>query len=121
MHESLADALIPGGPLPNGVVAPAGSTTPVPARLTALLAMPDMAALAAELEGLGDIAGVERRHPKAFARLVTEALAAYYEAPQVLAAFGWPATPPHPAGYPLEPFDPALLDPVRRREAFWRR
>ena len=121
MHESLADALIPGGTLPNGVVAPAGSMTLVPARLAALLAMPDMAALAAELEYLGDIAGVERRQPKAFARLVAAALTAYYEAPQVLAAFGWPATPPHPGGYPLEPFDSTLLEPVRRREAFWRR
>jgi hypothetical protein len=44
----------------------------------------------------------------------------YYEHPTVLEALGLEARPPHPLGHSLEPGDPALLDPVRRRPRFYR-
>ena len=45
---------------------------------------------------------------------------AYYQDPRVLAALGREPRPPFPKGYELPPFDPALLEPVRRRAPFYR-
>jgi hypothetical protein len=50
----------------------------------------------------------------------SDLLTDYYSHPKVLEAFGWPRTPPQPAGYTLEPFDEALLTPVKSRKPFWR-
>ena len=47
-------------------------------------------------------------------------LAAYYCHPAVVAAFGWRSDPPQPKGHELEPFDDALLAPVKARKPFWR-
>jgi hypothetical protein len=40
---------------------------------------------------------------------------AYYQQPQVVAALGMDARPPHPGGYEMPPNDLSLLDAVRRR------
>jgi len=40
--------------------------------------------------------------------------------PRVLEALGHEARPPFPTGYVLEPFDAALLDPVRARPKRYR-
>jgi hypothetical protein len=45
---------------------------------------------------------------------------AYYQHPRVLEALGREARPPHPEGYEIEPFDPSLLEPVRRRPKLYR-
>jgi hypothetical protein len=39
----------------------------------------------------------------------------YYREPRVVEALGLEARAPHPEGYPMEPDDWSLLDPVRRR------
>jgi len=45
---------------------------------------------------------------------------AYYQHARVLEALGMEARPPHPKGYEIEPFDPILLEPVRRRPKLYR-
>jgi hypothetical protein len=45
---------------------------------------------------------------------------AYYRNARVLQAFGLEPRPPHPKGYEMEPDDPALLEPVRRRPKLYR-
>ena len=44
----------------------------------------------------------------------------YYEHPSVVEALGLEPRPPHPLGYPLEPGDLSLLDPVRQRPKLYR-
>lgn len=44
----------------------------------------------------------------------------FYKHPRILAHYGLEARPPHPKGYEIEPFDPSLLDPVRRRGPIYR-
>lgn len=41
---------------------------------------------------------------------------AYYQHPRVLEGLGREARPPFPKGYAMAPFDPALLEPVRKRK-----
>ena len=45
---------------------------------------------------------------------------AYYQQPQVTAALGLDARPPHPQGYQMPPNDLSLLDVVRRRPKGYR-
>jgi hypothetical protein len=121
----LVDTLIPGGALPNGVVAPRASKTPTLARARTMLSLQDMLPLGAAIEALAvidetSLRSVESQHGAAFARLVSAVLAAYYEEAEVLESFGWRGTPPHPGGYPLAAFEDQLLDPVRERMPFWR-
>ena len=63
--------------------------------------------------------------PRAFASVINMAYTAYYTDPRVLHALqartGYQATPPQPGGYPLDEFDPALLERVRTRPPLWRR
>ena len=47
-------------------------------------------------------------------------LAAYYRDNRVLRALGHEARAPFPKGHEVEPGDWSLLDPVKRRAAFWR-
>jgi hypothetical protein len=98
------------------------------------LVVPGLAALAAIVRARGaarlaDLAPADRR--AALAALAAEAPAllptlafvafiAYYQDPRVLAALGREPRPPFPKGYELAPFDPALLEPVRRRAPFYR-
>jgi len=44
----------------------------------------------------------------------------YYQSRRVVEALGLEPRPPHPKGYPMEPSDPTLLDPVRRRGRLFR-
>ena len=48
-------------------------------------------------------------------------LAAYYRDDRVLRALGHEARAPFPQGHVVEQGDWGLLDPVKRREPFWRR
>jgi hypothetical protein len=79
--------------------------------------------------GLADLARADRL--AALAELGAEAPAflptltflsyvSYYQDPRVLAALGHEPRPPFPKGYELPPGDFALLDPVRRRDPFYR-
>src|SRR5262245_58409501 len=54
------------------------------------------------------------------ASLLMATYVGYYQHPRVLEALGHEARPPFPDGYVLEPFDPALLDPVRARPKRYR-
>lgn len=101
---ALLDAIVPGGALPNGVTAPPGRCVLEKVRAD-LLAHPATASI--------DVADPP-------ASLVTLVLSAYYQSPEVVAAFGWPARPPQPAGHALPAFDERLLEPVRRRGPIWR-
>jgi hypothetical protein len=47
-------------------------------------------------------------------------LSAYYRDDRVLRALGHEARAPFPKGHEVEQGDWSLLDPVKRREAFWR-
>ena len=67
---------------------------------------------------------LEAAEPRRFATIVNLAYNAYYVQPDVLALIqsesGFTARPPQPLGYELEPFDPAVLAVVARRQPFWR-
>jgi hypothetical protein len=67
---------------------------------------------------------LEQKEPVAFWTLINMAYTAYYTHPDVLAGVsertGYNPGPPQPRGYALEPFDEALLDPVRRMNPSWR-
>ncbi len=78
----------------------------------------DSGARAALLQSL------ERSRPEEFRRFLEAALGAYYQAPAVLAAFGWRSEPPMPRGHlPAGDDQPVLglLDAVRARGPIWRR
>ncbi len=67
---------------------------------------------------------LERSAPERFRSLLDRVLAAYYQDPAVLAAFGWRDEPPMPRGHTLPGEDAAtlrLLDQVRARGPIWRR
>ena len=69
---------------------------------------------------IGFLEAVQREQPEGFLALVTATLAHYYAQPQILAALGWPARPPQPAGHTLLPFDETLLVSVKARGPIWR-
>jgi hypothetical protein len=45
---------------------------------------------------------------------------AYYGDPRVHGRVSWRGGPLQPDGFPLQPFDPEILQTVRRRRPFWR-
>jgi hypothetical protein len=53
--------------------------------------------------------------------LIFHTYLAYYQQAPVLEGLGVPPRPPFPEGYAVAPTDESLLDPVRRREPFYRR
>lgn len=71
----------------------------------------------ARLEVLNETAA---RAPAFLPGLVAQTIVAYYQVDRVREALGFEARPPYPQGYPVEPTDFAILDPVRRREPFFR-
>lgn len=67
---------------------------------------------------------LQQSRPEAFRRFLEAVLAAYCQAPAVLAAFGWRSEPPMPRGHLPAGDDQAalgLLDAVRARGPIWRR
>jgi hypothetical protein len=69
------------------------------------------------------LARLESDDPSAFRIWATPLLVAYYDHPAVLAAMGWRAEPPQPAGHAMPPTDRATeerLAKVARRSALWR-
>ena len=67
---------------------------------------------------------VEQLHMVAFDRFVNFTYRGYYTNALVLAylesTVGYPARPPSPLGYAMEPWDPTVLDRQRQRAPFWR-
>lgn len=126
LARALADALLPGGPLPNGVVAPpAGSVLdaavlegwhaahPVPLDGDAFLAAGEEAR--AEI-----LRGLERAEPTRFGAMVAALIALATAHPAMLEAFGWRAAPPQPEGHMVPAGDLAALERVRARGPIWR-
>jgi hypothetical protein len=74
----------------------------------------DFADLAADQkeEALG---ALEIAEPGLVAGLLLPLYVAYYQHPRVLAGLGLEVRPPFPEGWELAPFDPALVEGVRRR------
>lgn len=66
------------------------------------------------------IAQVVEAEPGLVPSLAFPTYVAYYEHPRVLVALGREPRPPHPGGYEIEPFDPSLLENVRRRARLYR-
>lgn len=68
---------------------------------------------------------LEAREPDGFGRLVEAAYLAYYTHARVREVIerltDYPARPPQPLGYALDPFDDALLARQRARPQFWRK
>lgn len=65
---------------------------------------------------------VESAEPDAFTALVTQTFNVYYTSPEVRRAVGFTPENPQPDGFTdVRPFDPDLLDGVRRRNRTWRR
>ena len=68
--------------------------------------------------------GVEASIPETFGAVLRHVYNAYWSnqtVREVLEAVeGYPARPPHYAGYDLEPFDPETLAVQRKRAPFWR-
>ena len=56
---------------------------------------------------------IEAERRESFNVLLRVVYNGYYSSGQVLEAIGW--SPPDESGYQLEPFDPGLLDNVRKR------
>jgi hypothetical protein len=78
---------------------------------------------ASAAERVAALRGVEQAAPEEFRRFLDRVLAAYYQAPDVLASFGWRSEAPQPLGHSLAKDDGetlALLDQVRKRGALWR-
>ena len=46
---------------------------------------------------------------------------AYYSDPRVQERVGWRGGPLQPQGFPLAPFNPEILQTIRKREPFWRK
>lgn len=75
-------------------------------------------------ERIAILRALEAAEPAAFRALLDAALAAYYQAPAILAAFNWRSAPPMPRGHDPQGDDAAtlrLLDAVRARGEIWRR
>lgn len=87
------------------------------------LAGRDTFLMAAPADRVAQLRIVETNVPDAFKALLAEALAAYYEAPPVVAALGWRLAPPQPHGHDVAPNDDATwrgLEGVKARGQLWR-
>jgi hypothetical protein len=77
----------------------------------------------AALAGEGRLAALQevaKAQPGLVPSLIFHTYAGYYQQGRVLEGLGLDARPPFPIGHQLEPFDGALLDPVRRRAKLYR-
>ena len=66
------------------------------------------------------LAGIEKAHPAIFNALLDVVYLAYYSDPRVQRRIGWRSGPLQPRGFPLAPFDEAILETARRRKPLWR-
>lgn len=91
--------------------------------LVATLPARDAFPMASLADRVAQLRIVELNAPDAFKALLAEALAAYYEAPPVVATLGWRAAPPQPHGHDVAPNDDAIwrgLEKVKARGQLWR-
>ena len=68
----------------------------------------------------GVLQRVEQEQPDFFMALVQHAYNGYYTNPAIFPLIGYEGHPPQPLGYAMKPFDPALLENVRKRAPFYR-
>jgi len=66
------------------------------------------------------LATVESDLPVQFSEFVELVYETYYTDSRVYEHIGWAGRPPQPEGFDLEPWDPSILDNIRKREPFWR-
>lgn len=64
---------------------------------------------------------VESAMPSDFANFLEMVYLAYYSDSRVHKRIGWHGRPPQPDGYQMAPFDPSILETVRKRQPFWRK
>lgn len=67
------------------------------------------------------LTALEVHQPLMFSRVLEVAYIGYYGRPEVHARIGWRTGPLQPRGFPLPPFDEAILETVRQRTPFWRK
>jgi hypothetical protein len=129
MMMAVLDTLLPGdeGEPPLPAASEAGLELATLERLAepvvAALADRDAFLMAASADRVAQLRIVELNVPDAFKALLVEALAAYYEAPPVVAALGWRTAPPQPHGHAVAPNDDATwhaLEKVKARGQLWR-
>jgi hypothetical protein len=63
---------------------------------------------------------IEASWPADFALVLELVYLAYYARPEVHHRIGWRTGPLQPLGFELPPFDPAVLETVKRRRPLWR-
>ena len=63
---------------------------------------------------------LRREHPLLVSALVAITAQCYYRDDRVMQSLGMAVRPPYPQGFTLEQGDWSLLDPVRKREKFYR-
>lgn len=90
----------------------------VPAAFAAALP-PDFAGLPAAAQDAA-LRAVEQTALPLFREMLELVTLAYYADPRVHARIGWRSGPLQPRGFPLPPFDEAVLATARRRAPFWR-
>lgn len=66
------------------------------------------------------LATVESDLPVQFSEFVELVYETYYTDSRVYERIGWAGRPPQPEGFDLEPWDPSILETIRKREPFWR-
>jgi hypothetical protein len=133
---AVIDTLLPGEEsppgamaLPSGTAAGLGAIDYAPSHRQAFDAIAARAGgaesfvRADEPARIAALKGAEGAMPDAFRALLAAVLSDYYEADPVLAALGWRAEPPQPAGHVLAATDAptaARFDRVARRGRLWR-
>lgn len=129
MLLALLDTMFPGDagepPLPAASVAmlDLGSLERLAEPVIAALNDRDGFLMASAADRVAQLRIAELNVPDGFRALLAEALAAYYEAPAVVAAFGWRSAPPQPHGHEVAPDDDATwqgLGEVKARGQLWR-
>ena len=138
LATQVLDSLVPGrGDVPGaGAIGVAGyldsaggASLPLRRTLTDVLAAVETACHADYAKTFADLDGdqrtavlkqVEVSHGPLFTELLRRTYAGYYSDPAVLSALGIDARPPQPRGYTLTPFDPAVLEGVRKRDRLYR-